>query len=252
MSCGGAASGLSVLQRFPYGEFRRARLRSAAPFRPSTPRRFTTRWSGCPKAFRGSRSNWAAVPCCRAVMTSSSRSPPAPAGRHGPRWTLLPDRIPDDRVVMLDRTSGVLHFPPAVREPDGSLRSYGAVPPAGSPIRVPSYSTGGGPRGNVAARALSVLRSSIPFVNSVENRRAAHGGVAGETIEQAKERGPLALRTRDRAITAEDYEQLAKRAAPDIARVRCIPASYPRGCRWRENPGGSGRGSGQGQPADVP
>ena len=38
---------------------------------------------------------------------------------------------------------------------------------------------------------------------------------------------PLHLRTRDRAITAEDYEQLAKRAAPDIARVRCIPASGP-------------------------
>ena len=37
----------------------------------------------------------------------------------------------------------------------------------------------------------------------------------------------MQLRTRDRAITAEDYEQLAKRAAPDIARVRCIPASGP-------------------------
>jgi predicted phage baseplate assembly protein len=131
---------------------------------------------------------------------------------------------PSDRVVVLDRTSGTVHFPPAVREPDGTLRYYGAVPPSGSPIRVPEYRTGGGPRGNIAARALSVLRSSIPFVNSVENRRAAHGGVAAETIEEAKQRGPLALRTRDRAITAEDYEQLAKRAAPDIARVRCIPA----------------------------
>jgi predicted phage baseplate assembly protein len=131
---------------------------------------------------------------------------------------------PDDQVVVLDRTAGTVHFPPAVREPDGSLRHYGAVPHAGSPVRVPRYRTGGGPRGNVAARAVSVLRSTIPFVNSVENRRAAHGGVAPETIEQAKVRGPLALRTRDRAITAEDYEQLAKRAAPDVARVRCIPA----------------------------
>lgn len=131
---------------------------------------------------------------------------------------------PDDHVVVLDRTAGTVHFPPAVREPDGSLRHFGAVPPAGSPVRVPRYRTGGGSRGNVAARAVSVLRSTIPFVNSVENRRAAHGGVAPETIEQAKVRGPLALRTRDRAITAEDYEQLAKRAAPDIARVRCIPA----------------------------
>lgn len=152
------------------------------------------------------------------------------AGSGWEAWTELDSfagSAPDDRVVVLDRTSGILRFPPAVREPDGSLRSYGAVPPAGSPIRVPNYRTGGGPRGNVAARALSVLRSSIPFVNSVENRRAAHGGVAGETIEQAKERGPIALRTRDRAITAEDYEQLAKRAAPDIARVRCIPAVTP-------------------------
>jgi predicted phage baseplate assembly protein len=132
---------------------------------------------------------------------------------------------PNDHVVALDRTAGTVHFPPAVREPDGSLRYYGAVPPAGSPVRVPHYRTGGGPKGNVAARAVSVLRSTIPFVNSVENRRAAHGGVAQETIEQAKVRGPLALRTRDRAITAEDYEQLAKRAAPDIARVRCIPAT---------------------------
>ena len=131
---------------------------------------------------------------------------------------------PKDHVVVVDRTAGTVHFPPAVREPDGSLRHFGAVPPAGSPVRVPRYRTGGGPRGNVAARAVSVLRSTIPFVNSVENRRAAHGGVAPETIEQAKIRGPLALRTRDRAITAEDYEQLAKRAAPDIARVRCIPA----------------------------
>lgn len=132
---------------------------------------------------------------------------------------------PDDRVIALDRTAGIVHFPPAVREPDGSLRRYGAVPPAGSPVRVPQYRTGGGPKGNVAARAVSVLRTSIPFVNSVENRRAAHGGVAPETIDQAKLRGPLALRTRDRAITAEDYEQLAKRAAPDLARVRCIPAT---------------------------
>ncbi len=85
---------------------------------------------------------------------------------------------PEDRVVAVDRTAGLVHFPPAVREPDGSLHHYGAVPPPGSPIRVPHYRTGGGPAGNVAARALSVLRSSIPFVNSVENRRAAHGGVA--------------------------------------------------------------------------
>jgi predicted phage baseplate assembly protein len=132
---------------------------------------------------------------------------------------------PDDHVLQVDRTNGTIHFPPAVREADGSLRHYGAVPAAGSPLRVPEYRTGGGPRGNVAAHTISVLRSTVPFVISVDNRRAAQGGVAPETVEQAKERGPLALRTRDRAVTAEDYEQLARRAAPGIARVRCIPAT---------------------------
>jgi len=43
-------------------------------------------------------------------------------------------------------------------------------------------------------------------------------------VRDAAVRGPLLLRTRDRAVTAEDYEQLAREAAPEAARVRCIPA----------------------------
>ncbi|WP_122823597.1 putative baseplate assembly protein [Georgenia faecalis] len=134
---------------------------------------------------------------------------------------------PEDHVVRLDRTRGEIHFPPAVRQPDGTLRHYGAVPPKGAPLRVPVYRTGGGVDGNVAAGAVSVLRTSVATVDRVENRRPALGGVAGETVAEARERGPLALRTRDRAITAEDYEQLARRAAPGITRVRCVPASAP-------------------------
>ncbi len=44
-------------------------------------------------------------------------------------------------------------------------------------------------------------------------------------MRDAALRGPLLLRTLDRAVTAEDYEQLARAAAPDVARVRCIPAA---------------------------
>jgi predicted phage baseplate assembly protein len=130
-----------------------------------------------------------------------------------------------DQVFRVDRSNGDVQFGPAVRESDGTFTVYGAVPPKGAPIRVPRYRTGGGPRGNVAAKAVSVMRTTIPLVSSVENRRAATGGVAAENIEQAKVRGPLALRTRDRAVTVEDYEQLARRAAPGIARVRCVPAA---------------------------
>ena len=130
-----------------------------------------------------------------------------------------------DRNFVLDGVAGEVQFGPAVRLADGSIRNYGAVPPAGAPIRIRAYRTGGGIRGNVAARALSVLKSSIPYVARVENRRSAEGGVDGEDIESAKVRGPVLLRTRDRAVTAEDFEHLAKEAAPEIARVHCVVAA---------------------------
>ena len=87
------------------------------------------------------------------------------------------------------------------------------------------YRTGGGTRGNVAKKQIVVLKSSIPYVTRVENRRAARGGVEAETVQAACVRGPVALRTRNRAVTPEDYEELAREAARDVARVRCIPAS---------------------------
>jgi predicted phage baseplate assembly protein len=71
---------------------------------------------------------------------------------------------------------------------------------------------------------LSVLKSSIPYITRVGNRRAAGGGVDGEDVASAKLRGPLVLRSADRAVTAEDYEQLALQAAPEVARVRCVAA----------------------------
>jgi predicted phage baseplate assembly protein len=131
---------------------------------------------------------------------------------------------PADRHVMLDRMAGELVFGPAVRLPDGSLRHYGAVPPKGAAVRVCGYRTGGGLRGNLARGVLQVQRDPVPFVSSVTNRKAATGGVDAESVRDAAVRGPLLLRTRDRAVTAEDYEQLAREAAPEAARVRCITA----------------------------
>ncbi|MFV2062931.1 MAG: putative baseplate assembly protein [Chloroflexota bacterium] len=129
-----------------------------------------------------------------------------------------------DRHVLLDAVAGEIQFGPAIRVSDGGIKQHGAVPPAGASIRVPVYHTGGGARGNVTAHAISVLKSSIPYVARVENRRAASGGVDGEDIEDAKVRGPILLRTRDRAVTAEDFEHLAREAAPELARVHCVVA----------------------------
>jgi predicted phage baseplate assembly protein len=112
-----------------------------------------------------------------------------------------------------------------VRNADGSVLNYGAVPAAAATIRMRSYAVGGGTRGNVAAGALRTLRTTIPFISGVENRRPAVGGVEGETIEEVKIRGPITVRTRARAVTAEDYEFLTRESAPEIARVRCVTAA---------------------------
>jgi predicted phage baseplate assembly protein len=132
---------------------------------------------------------------------------------------------PDDRHVRVDATTGEFTFPPALREPDGTLRLCGAVPEKGAHVRVSRYRTGGGPAGNVARGAISVLRSSVPYIARVTNREAARGGVEGETVANAKLRAPDALRMQERAVTAEDYEIISRQAAPSVRRVRCLPTA---------------------------
>lgn len=140
-------------------------------------------------------------------------------------WQVVPHfsgSHPDDHHITVDATTGEIAFGPAVREADGTLRQYGAVPPKGAVIRARRYRTGGGRAGNVARGAVQVLRTSIPYVSEVVNREAALGGVDGETIEEAKLRAPITLRAQERAVTLRDYEELARRAAPEIARITCL------------------------------
>jgi predicted phage baseplate assembly protein len=129
---------------------------------------------------------------------------------------------PEDCHYVLDAVEGEVQLGPGVRMKDGAFMQYGAIPPKGAVLRAREYRSGGGQRGNVARGTISVLRGTIPFVGRVENRRAASGGVDGESIEEAKIRGPIALRTLGRAVTAEDYEVLAREAVPDAARVRAV------------------------------
>ncbi len=142
------------------------------------------------------------------------------------QWTEVAhfaDSGPDDRHFRLDLSAGEVHFGPAVRTPSGGLRHYGCVPAIGASIRLSAYRTGGGREGNVAAGALRVLKTSVPYVARVENRVPAIGGAEPESLESAKIRGPLLLRSRGRAVTAEDFEELAREVAPDAARVHCVP-----------------------------
>ena len=131
---------------------------------------------------------------------------------------------PDDLHFRIDHVAAEVQLGPAVRLADGALRHYGAVPPRGSALVLTSYRSGGGRRGNVTAGQVRVLKTSVPYVARVENRSAAVGGSDAETLEDAKVRGPMLLRARGRAVTADDFVQLARDVAPEVARVHCTPS----------------------------
>ena len=121
----------------------------------------------------------------------------------------------DNFVYVVDRATGLITFAPAVRMRNqaGTLdempRALAAVPPAGREIRV-WYRRGGGTQGNVAVNTLTILKDPIPGVR-VMNPGAAVGGRSAETVENALLRGPHEVHSLERAVTARDFELIAKR-----------------------------------------
>ena len=141
-------------------------------------------------------------------------------------WELRPDFVAStefDRHYTLNPVGGEIELGPAIRETDGGWTQYGAIPPKGAVMRFTRYRHGGGRAGNVAAGALNVLRSPIPGVDTVTNPVAASGGVDPEPVDHARQRAAMEIRTRYRAVTAEDFEFLAGEASPRVARAVCVP-----------------------------
>jgi predicted phage baseplate assembly protein len=112
--------------------------------------------------------------------------------------------------------------PSRVQERDRLERQYGAVPPRGATLRMAAYRTGGGQAGNVQRGSISVTKSAVPYVERVINHSPAYAGADAESLEEAVLRVPRLLRTRDRAVTPEDFETLSLQAGQgSIARAYC-------------------------------
>ena len=118
-----------------------------------------------------------------------------------------------DRHFVVDRETGQIIFGDNI---------HGRMPPAGTNnVRLRRYQTGGGTAGNKPRGTIEQLRTTVPYVDKVINLEAAFGGQDLEDWGSLSERGSRWLRHRDRAVTAEDYEDLAKLAAPIVARAKC-------------------------------
>lgn len=135
-----------------------------------------------------------------------------------------------DRHYVLDMATGTIRLGPSVRQPDGSVVQYGRVPESGRGIRFSRYRSGGGVRGNLPARSLTTMTTSLAYVARVANLVRADGGRDQEGLEELKLRAQRELQAQRRAVTAQDYEQFTINFSRSIARAKCLtPNDNPRG-----------------------
>lgn len=131
------------------------------------------------------------------------------------------DSGPRSRHYTVDYVTGEVRF--------GDGRK-GMVPPDGrNSIVARSYRIGGGAVGNVNPGTLTSLTRALAYIDSVTNPLAASGGADRESVDEAKARAPYTIKSRDRAVTAEDFEMLALRASTNLARAKCVPDRANRG-----------------------
>lgn len=148
-------------------------------------------------------------------------------GNGGELWKRVDDFFgssPTDRHYILDRTTGEIRF--------GDGRN-GSIPVANaanaeSNIVAREYRFGGGRSGNLGAQLIKTLTTSITGIddNKVGNLLAAHSGRDEETLEEAKKRAPRSIKSRCRAVTAEDFEHLAMEAST-VKRAKALPLYHP-------------------------
>lgn len=127
-----------------------------------------------------------------------------------------------DRHFTLEASTGEIAFGPAIRQPDGRVKQYGRVPETDRQIRLSRYRHGGGLSGNVPVNKIQVLKTTVPYIAEVTNLKRADGGRDPESMDEARLRARREARAQQRAVTAEDYESLAKAADRTIARARCL------------------------------
>jgi hypothetical protein len=133
----------------------------------------------------------------------------------GPKpWERVEDFFtsePDDRHYTLEATTGTIRF---------GNGQQGRIPLAGIENMIARYYRyGGGTRGNVGKETITELQTVVPpEVDSVTNQWPAEGGADEEPVEDTKARAPKELKARDRAVTEQDFEFLA-RQTPGV-RVR--------------------------------
>jgi Baseplate J-like protein len=92
-----------------------------------------------------------------------------------------------------------------------------------------AYRIGNGTAGNVGTDTLAHVVSDNPNIERVRNPLPSLGGTEPESIEDVRQHAPNAFRTQERAVTVDDYAQIAERH-PEVQRAA---ASFRWTGSWR-------------------
>ncbi len=130
---------------------------------------------------------------------------------------------PADRHFTLDINTGEIRFGDNIR---------GLIPEAAEEANICllSYQAGGGESGNVAKEQINRLAVDLSLYKEIQvtNPASAKGGARPESLKEAKLRAKRELKKRTRAITVEDFEEIAQNTPGlRIARVKAIPNYAP-------------------------
>jgi predicted phage baseplate assembly protein len=132
---------------------------------------------------------------------------------------------PDDPHFTLDRTTGEVQFG------DGQFGRIPVANPANPNANIVAslYRFGGGKRGIVGTGSVKALQTFVDGVDSVTNLQPTLGGTDEESLSDAKLRAPQTLKSKNRAVTAEDFEFLAEQTpAVRIRRAKALPLVHPK------------------------
>jgi|GEM_PF-754545 len=176
--------------------------------------------------------------------TSSPGRGAAPPPTTWETWTRV-DELPAGagNVYRLDPVAGEISFgnfdaraergeAGTGQDDEQAAQGHGSIPPAGSLIQALSYRyVSAGAAGNVLPGQVTapgpLPSGALPTgITGVTNLGPGQDGTDEEPIEDTLRRAPQQLKIRDRAVTAEDYEYLAREATSDVAISRCL-SPYP-------------------------
>lgn len=134
----------------------------------------------------------------------------------GVQWTFsftLLDSTAEDRHFTIDARLSAIRFG------DGRL---GQIPAKGAEIRC-TYRSTAGAKGNFSDKTVFKLQAELPVALTILSEAGASGGADPTGLDEARAQAIGALKTRWRAVTTENFEDLVIGNSFGLARARCLP-----------------------------